>query len=306
MRIVLDTDIGGDFDDANALALLLASPEVDLIAVTTVGAGASARQRAQVARTMLDAAGRGDVSVFSGFDQPQQNNSVLSSLAPQHCLNAWTPEMAEAQVHDQHAVDALIEIGSASTGETTLLCIGAMTNVAEAIRRNPDAMRRFSEIVAMSGAFASQVREANVAIDPEAADVVYRSGIPLRAVGHEQASRPSIPIDTYIHLADSNSRTLGMLSGMAGRYAAAYRTNSVILYDVSAVVAVLRPEWFTFRERTVSVELAGNAGRGMTIVETDQLFNSVPDGTVIQIADASNPTEITALFRSRVFEGLLP
>jgi inosine-uridine nucleoside N-ribohydrolase len=100
MRIVLDTDIGGDFDDANALALLLASPEADLIAVTTVGAGASARQRAQVARTMLDAVGRGGVPVFSGFDQPQQNNSVLSALVPQHCLNAWTPEMAEAHVHD--------------------------------------------------------------------------------------------------------------------------------------------------------------------------------------------------------------
>src|SRR3712207_3021789 len=74
MRLVLDTDIGGDFDDANALALLLVSGEVELIAVTAVGAGASAFRRAQVAKGMLTAAGRADVPVYAGADGPAVPN----------------------------------------------------------------------------------------------------------------------------------------------------------------------------------------------------------------------------------------
>ena len=299
MKLVLDTDIGGDFDDANALALLLASPDVDLLAVTAVGAGASAIQRAQVAKALLLAAGRPDVPVHAGADGPVVRSEVLDSLAPEHCLNAWHEGLAELPVERTDAADALIALAERHGSDLTLLCIGALTNVAEAIRRDPGAMARIGEIVAMSGAFRTQHREANAAIDPEATDTVYRSGLPLRLVGFEEAARSSLQLDEYDNAADA-SPVAAMLSELATRYAAAYRTTDVTLCDVTAACAVLHPEWFAFAGAKVAVELNGSVSRGMTIAEADPFFNRVPTGSRVSIAVDGRPSLVLSLFRSRV------
>jgi inosine-uridine nucleoside N-ribohydrolase len=299
MKLVLDTDIGGDFDDANALALLLSSEDVELLAVTAVGAGASAVQRAQVAKGVLAAAGRADVPVFAGADSPPVPNDVLEDLSPEHCLNAWSDRLATLRVEETAAPDALVALAGRHGTELTLLCIGALTNVAEAIRRDPEAMLRVGGIVAMSGAFRTQHREANAAIDPEAADTVYRSGIPLRLVGFEEAARSRLPLETYSAVAGTSGLT-AMLSELATAYAGAYRTTEVTLCDVTAVCAVLHPEWFRFESANVAVELNGVVTRGMTIAEADPFFNRVPTGTPVSIAVESRPDLVLALFRSRV------
>jgi inosine-uridine nucleoside N-ribohydrolase len=299
MKLVLDTDIGGDFDDANALALLLTSPEVDLIAVTAVGAGASAHQRAQVAKALLTAARRADVPVYAGADSPGVPNEVLAGLSPEHCLNAWSDRLAGLPVESTDAAEALITLADRHGADLTLLCIGALTNVAEAIRRNPAAMARVGGIVAMSGAFRTQHREANAAIDPEAADTVYRSGIPLRLIGFEEAARSRLDLDEYPTTADS-SPLAAMLADLAVRYADAYRTSEVILCDVTAVCAVLHPEWFAFQPAKVAVELHGTVSRGMTIAEADPFFNRVPTGCAVAIAVDGRPKLVLGLFRSRV------
>jgi purine nucleosidase len=299
MKLVLDTDIGGDFDDANALALLLASPEVELLAVTAVGAGASAQMRAQVAKAMLTAAGRADVPVHAGADGPAIRNEVLDGLSPEHCLNAWHGGLADLPVEQIDAADALLALAERHGPELTLLCIGALTNVAEAIRRGPEVMARIGEIVAMSGAFRTQHREANAAIDPEAADTVYRSGIPLRLIGFEEAARSSLDLGEYQDAADT-SPVAAMLADLAAVYATAYRTTEVTLCDVTAVCALLHPEWFAFRAATVAVELEGSVTRGMTIAEADPFFNRVPSGSSVKIAVDGRPKLVLGIFRSRV------
>jgi purine nucleosidase len=301
-KLVLDTDIGGDFDDANALALLLGSPEVELIAITAVGAGASAFRRAQVAKGMLTAAGRAEVPVYAGADSPAVPNDVLKDLSPEHCLNAWSERLAGARVEQPDAADALVALAEQHGPELTLLCIGALTNVAAAIRRDPGAMAGVGGIVAMSGAFRTQHREANAAIDPEAADTVYRSGIPLRLIGFEEAARSRLPLDEYAGSAAASP--LGaMLSELATVYAAAYRTTEVTLCDVTAVCAVLRPEWFEFASAKVAVELQGAVSRGMTLAEADPFFNRVPTGSPVSIAVDSRPELVLDLFRTRVLAG---
>jgi purine nucleosidase len=301
MKVVLDTDIGGDFDDANALAMLARSPEARLLAVTTVGAGASAHRRAQVAKALLAEAGLPEIPVHAGADQPAVRNEVLDSLSPEHCLNAWTPAMADLPVAEADAADALVDLARTHAGDLTLICIGALTNVSEALRRDPEAMSRIGGIVAMSGAFRSQHREANAAIDPEAADAVYRSGTPLRLVGFEEAARPQLELDEY-SLAAEPSPVAALLGEMARRYALAYRTSRVTLCDVTAVAAALHPEWFGFASARVAVELRGDTTRGMTVLESDQFFNRVPGGTTVSIAVDSNPELTLDLFRTRVLE----
>lgn len=299
MKVVLDTDIGGDFDDANALALVLASPELELLAVTTVGAGASARRRAQVARHLLTAARRSGVAVHAGVDEPTVHNAVLASLAPERCLNAWEPAMDDGEVSDASAADALVDLARAHGSDLTVICIGAMTNVAMAIERDPAAMGRLRGIVAMSGAFREQMREANVAIDPEAADTVYRSGIPLTLIGYEEASRPCLPLSAY---EGRSSATAAALSVMAKRYSRVYATEEVRLYDVTAVCAVLEPSWFPVRRHHVAVELRGEFTRGMTVVHTDPYFNQVSTASAVDVVIDGDPHRVVDLFRSRVLE----
>jgi inosine-uridine nucleoside N-ribohydrolase len=301
VKVLLDTDIGGDFDDANALALLARSPEIELVAVTTVGAGASARRRAEVARHLLRAAGRPEVPVFAGLDEPRVRNPLLDDLSPEHCLNAWSEELSAGPPDAPSATDAIVEMARRHGPDLTILSIGAMTNVADALRRDPAALADVGGIVAMSGAFTSQLREANVVIDPEAADDVYRSGLPLKLVGFEEASKPSLELGEYA--AVPGSPLAGLLASMAERYGEVYGTERVTLCDVTAVSVVLRPHWFRFREATVAVELDGRHARGITVVETDPYLNRVPGGTRVDIAVESSPERVLELFRSRVLPG---
>ena len=300
MKVVLDTDIGGDFDDANALALVLASPELELVAVTTVGAGADARRRAAVARHLLTAAGRTDVPVHAGADDPLVPNPTLAALDPEHCLNAWDPAMGAGDDVPVDAAAALVELARRHGRDLTVISIGAMTNLATAIRQDPEVMGRLGGVVAMSGAFHVQLREANVAIDPEAADAVYRSGIPLRLVGYEEASRAVLPLSAY--RAGSSSPVVDALATMARRYGVVYGQQEVRLYDVTAVAAVLRPSWFGVREQAVAVELAGRFTRGMTVVDADPYFNSVPTASRVELVVDARPDRIVELFRARVLD----
>jgi purine nucleosidase len=152
----------------------------------------------------------------------------------------------------------------------------------------------------MSGAFTSQLREANVVIDPEAADDVYRSGLPLRLIGFEQASRPSLDLAEYERAVSSHLAVA--LGGMAERYGEVYGTARVTLCDVTAAAAVLRPDWFAFEPATVAVEVEGRHARGITVVETDPYLNRVPGGTRVDVAVRSRPDEVIELFRSRVLQ----
>ena len=97
---------------------------------------------------------------------PRALRALLAGLSPEHCLNAWSDRFASLPVEDADAADALVALAAQHGADLTLLCIGALTNVAEAIRRNPATMARLGGIVAMSGAFRTQHREANAAIDP--------------------------------------------------------------------------------------------------------------------------------------------
>jgi purine nucleosidase len=301
-RILLDTDIGGDFDDANALALLAVLEGIDLVAVTTVGAGGSALHRARLASHLLAAAGREDVPVHAGIDRPIAGDPVLSRLAPDHILNGYVEEMAGARVSAVHAVDALVAAAETWGPSLVLVCIGALTNVAAAFQRAPEVMRRIGRLVFMGGAFASQFREANVAIDPEAAALVFASGVPVVAVGVEEARRSALPLAAYADPAFARSPLGSVLAAMASRYRAAYRTERVVLYDVTTAAAAVRPDWFSFAQVRVAVELAGTHTRGCTVVEQDEFFNAVAGAVPIGVAQDHDAAAVAELFRREVLE----
>lgn len=174
--VLLDTDIGDDIDDAFALALQLASPEVELRGVTTVFG--DAHTRARLVRRLLDADGRKDIPVASG--QPPRAKPETSGQM-QYGLHAGI-----RAIDAEPAVDFLYRRLKAHPGELTLLAIGPLTNVADLLTRHPDCQPWIKRVVLMGGSVHRGYKpdtkpepEWNIKCDVKAAQVVFMSGVPL-------------------------------------------------------------------------------------------------------------------------------
>jgi len=174
LPIVVDTDIGGDIDDAFAVAMAARSPLLKLLAVTTVGGDTQARAR--LAAKLLQSAGRSDVPVAAG----SPGNGAPTPQA------RWAADFASTSLRQQPAVDLLRDEISRAEGGVILVAVGPLTNAAELLRRYPEAKRRIREIALMGGSLAQgyspgspAIAESNIASDAGAAQTVFRSGVPL-------------------------------------------------------------------------------------------------------------------------------
>ncbi len=306
MRVLLDTDVGGDFDDANALAFLSGMNDVEIVAVTTVGAGGQAVKRARLASRILRLAGKPSVPVYAGYDHPMMRNPVLESLNADIILNGYEESMVDADISDMHAVDAILELAERYGPDLTIIGIGAATNIATAVGRGIETMKQVGRVVLMAGAFRRQFREANVAIDPEAAQIVLESGMRITAVGMEEASRSQLPLSVYTEAPFVRSLLGSLFAAMAHRYAKAYRTDKVTLYDVTAVAAAVHPELFELETLRAAVELRGAFTRGMTVVEQDQFFNSAPGSRPVTVVRDHDARAVLDLFTTVVLHGAWP
>jgi inosine-uridine nucleoside N-ribohydrolase len=179
--IILDTDIGTDVDDAFALALVLASPELELRGVTTVGT--EPRTRAHIVCRFLAAAGRGSIPVAAGAP-PQPAEDIEKQ--GRYAKTAGDGRMRIAQPLKETAVEFLYQQLKTRPGELTLLTIGPLTNIARLLRDHPDCKPWIKRIVMMGGSVrvgyngkAPPETEWNIRCDIPAAQAVFTSAIPL-------------------------------------------------------------------------------------------------------------------------------
>lgn len=179
-KVLLDTDIGSDIDDAVCLAYLLAQPACELLGVTTVSG--EPEVRARLASALCRAAGR-DVPIFPGANAPL----VVAQRQPRSpqsaALDRW-PHQAEFP--EGRAVAFLRDTIRANPGEVTLLTIGPLTNIARLFQEDPAIPSLLGALVMMGGVFVEgpERPEWNIYCDPHAADVVYRAVAPVhRSVG---------------------------------------------------------------------------------------------------------------------------
>lgn len=197
-RIILDTDVGTDADDALAIALAAASPELEIMGVTTVHGDAPVRAR--IARRLLQLAGRDDVPVVAGASLPlgwplprtfHWNPALWGHeghglLSPEDLLP--TEDLEATQ---DNAAQFIVEMAAAYRGELSLVMIGPLTNLARALRLEPRLRDWICEVTAMGGMVDAQrvpwppVLETNLNADPVAARVVLDSGLPLTLVPFE-------------------------------------------------------------------------------------------------------------------------
>jgi purine nucleosidase len=268
--ILLDTDIGTDVDDCLALAVLLGSPEIDLIGVTTVYGDVALRAR--MIRKLLALAGRDEVPVFEGVGAPLVRNQPV--YWPGHegvgLLEAGDDERF-GQKPDRHAVDALIATVMARPGEVHLLAVGPLTNVAAALIQQPELAYNLAHLTIMGGYIApwtggDRVAEHNILCDPEAARVVFASGAPISLVPLDVTLKAVIGREGVRAIREAGTPYHEAVANQVALYPPfEERGGQTFLHDPLAAAAIVQPDLLAWHELAVDIELAGRLTTGMTV-----------------------------------------
>jgi purine nucleosidase/pyrimidine-specific ribonucleoside hydrolase len=279
-KVVLDTDIGDDIDDALALGLILASWELELVGVTTVFKNTVARARQ--ARTILKVAGRGNVPVAAGCGAVLSPRTTLGFDPRQAYLEGELPNqdascLPEAELpapEKRHAVDFLIDTILGGRGDITVLTIGAMTNVAMAIIKEPRILAKLPRIVSMAGTFDRLASEWNIKCDPVAAATLMASKVPMRIIGLDVTTKVQFR-EEHIQalnacqrpLAQNLSRAIRMWAQHSGW--AQHIRGLPVMHDPLAAATLFKPDLVRWRRGTASVELYGDKTYGFTTFQED-------------------------------------
>ncbi len=292
--VVIDCDPGQD--DAVALLLALASPEqLDVLAVTTVSGNVPLELTASNALRVVELAGRPEVPVYAGCDRPLLRPPVTAEHVHGRTGidGSGLPPPAGA-LAPGHAVEAIVALlRDRPSGSVTLCPIGPLTNIAMALRLAPDIGERIGRIVLMGGAAGpgnvTPSAEFNIYVDPHAADIVFRSGVPIVMHGLDVTHQALVTAERLAAIAAIDTPAGRAVVGMLEFYGARSRTGpgeGAPLHDPCAVAYLLDPGLFRGRECHVAVETEGAHTLGRTVVDRSGRAGEPPNAIVIDEIDA--------------------
>jgi purine nucleosidase len=285
-KIIIDTDPGQD--DAVAILLALASPELDVLGITAVAGNVPLPLTTKNALIVCELAGREDVKVFAGCDAPLSRALVTAEHV--HGKTGLdgpqlpTPKMA---LQEAHAVDFIIETLRAEPSGTVTLCpLGPLTNIATAFQRAPDIVERVQEIVLMGGAYfqvgnITPTAEFNIYVDPEAADIVFKSGVPIVVmpldVTHKAlTTRPRV--EAFRAMGTEPGRMVAEWTDFFERFdKEKYGSEGAPLHDPCVIAYLLKPDLFQGREVNVMVETGSELTMGMTVADWWRVTDRAPN-----------------------------
>jgi inosine-uridine nucleoside N-ribohydrolase len=246
--ILLDTDIGSDVDDAFALALILESPEFDLLGVTTVSG--HSEDRARLVAKLLEDAGRQDVPVVAGA-----SGQFIPSFQCRLAEGFKSPSLLPVKAED--FLDSVI---NRNPGQVTLVAIGPLTNVAALLKKDPGAAKKIKQIVLMGGSVergyapnSPPEAEYNIRSDPGGAQAVFSSGVPLLVV----------PLDVTAMLqldADARHRIFTRLTPVTNDLTLLYHlwaNETPTLFDPMAVALMIDPTLCEVKSMAIVVDNEG-------------------------------------------------
>jgi purine nucleosidase len=292
-RIVIDTDPGTD--DAVAILLALASPELEVLGLAAVAGNVPLALGGRNARAICELAGRADVPVYAGCSRPL----ARPLLTAEHVHGASglgrlvLPEPG-APLRTVHGVDFLIETVLREPPHSVALCaLGPLTNIAMALVKAPEIAGRVTELVLMGGASrelgnVTPAAEFNIYVDPQAADIVFASGVPI----------VMIPLDVT-HRVLSTPRHVAPIRALANRSGAAVAdlltsaedargrfADGPPLHDPCVIAYLLAPELFEGSMVNVAVETTSALTLGMTVVDWWGMSGRTPNARVLHGIDA--------------------
>jgi purine nucleosidase len=293
-KILLDCDPG--HDDAIALLLALASPELELLGVTTVAGNQTLDKTTANAIRLLEFVGRTEIPVAAGADRPLvREQYVASYVHGETGLDGPDLPPAQGEPLDRHAVDFLADTIRETRGVVTLVPTGPLTNVALLLALHPDA--RPERIVLMGGAIAegnvTPAAEFNIWADPEAAARVFGSGIDVTMVGLD-----------VTHKALFTAAHVGRLAGRVGRMVAellefyghfhkeVYDFDGSPIHDAVAVAQVIRDSLVKTEYLNTEIDVESELCRGRTVVDVWRRSGREPNSHVGVDIDADGFLEL--------------
>ena len=294
-RIIIDTDPGQD--DAVAILLALASPEIEVLGLTAVAGNVPLHLTSRNACMVCELAGRTDIPVFAGCDAPLERKLVTAEHV--HGKTGLDgPDLPEPTMalQDRHAVDFIIDTLRAEPAGTVTLCpLGPLTNIASAFRRAPDIVDRVQEIVLMGGAYFevgnyTPAAEFNIYVDPEAAAEVFASGIPLVVMPLDVTHKALVtgPRNEAIRaLGTPVGKAVAEMTDFFERFdLEKYGSAGAPLHDPCVTAYLLKPEIFSGRHINVEIETVSELTLGMTVADWWGVSGRAPNATFIGDLDS--------------------
>ncbi len=295
IKIIIDTDPGQD--DAVAILLALASEELDVLGITAVAGNVPLPLTEKNARKICELAGRPETLVFAGADAPLQRPLVTAEYVHGKTgLDGPVLPEPEMPLQSKHAVEFIIEtLMNEPPGEVTLCTLGPLTNIARALQKAPQIAERVHRIVMMGGGFfeggnVTPAAEFNIYVDPEAAMMVFGSGIPITMMPLDVTHKVLTTRKRLAHigaLATPVAQAVVQLLAFFERYdEEKYGIEGGPLHDPTVIAWLLRPELFSGRHCNVEIETSSALTDGMTVVDWWQVTGRPHNALVIRDVDA--------------------
>jgi inosine-uridine nucleoside N-ribohydrolase len=272
--IIIDCDPG--HDDAVALLLAVASPALDLRLVSVVAGNQTLDRTVRNALSVLTVAGASHVPVAAGADRPLVRPRIVAGhIHGESGLDG--PAMPEPGFapSSRHAVDLIIETLTTSGEPITLIPVGPLTNIALALRMAPHIASRIKEIVLMGGSIGlgntTPAAEFNIHADPEAAAIVFGSGVPITMIGLDVTYQTQATAARRARIDALNSPIAGLVGGwldfFGGRYREVYGLDGPPLHDPCAVAQVIRPGLVRTMPMSVEIDISHGPSYGRTVCD---------------------------------------
>lgn len=272
--VILDCDPG--HDDALAITLALARPELDVLGITTIGGNSTLANTTRNALRVLALLGRTDVPVAAGPDQPLVR--PLETAPQVHGVSgldgADLPEPA-SEPRPEGALEFLRSTLAAAPAPVTLIPVGPLTNIGLLLRTYPASAEKIAGISLMGGAMGAgnwtPAAEFNIWVDPEAARIVFRSGLPITMHGLDVTHKALMGLPEADRLDAVGTRVghvfADLLRFFTRFHVEKYGTDQTPIHDAVAVAHVALPGLVTTRRYHVDVETTGDLTRGRTVVD---------------------------------------
>ncbi|MDR7125329.1 nucleoside hydrolase [Pseudotabrizicola sp. 4114] len=295
-KIIIDTDPGQD--DAVAIMLALASPEdIEVLGIVAVAGNVPLALTARNTLIICELAGKPETRVFAGCDRP-----LLRPLVTAEAVHGETgldgPVLPEPTIalQDQHGVDFIIDTLRTEPSQTVTLCaLGPLTNLATAMQRAPDIIPRIQQIILMGGAYFEQgnvtpVAEFNIYVDPQAADVVFKSGVSIVVmpldVTHKALTTPA-RIAAFRALNTEPGRLVAEWTDFFERFdKQKYGSEGAPLHDPCVIAWLIRPELFSGRQINVEIETTSELTMGATVADWWGVTDRKPNALFMGALDA--------------------
>ncbi|MDH6230702.1 purine nucleosidase [Mesorhizobium soli] len=293
-KIIIDTDPGQD--DAVAILLALASPELEVLGLTAVAGNVPLHLTEKNARKICELAGKPDTKVFAGAIRP-----MVRPLVTAEHVHGKTgldgPDLPEPtmKLQEQYAVDFIVEtLMKEEPGTVTLCPLGPLTNIALALVREPQIAKRIKQIVLMGGGFfeggnITPTSEFNIYVDPHAADVVFRSGVPIVMMPLDvthKALTTAKRIEAFRKMGTKVGDATAELLDFFERFdEEKYGTDGGPLHDPCVIAYLIKPELFKGHHCNVEIELGSELTLGMTVIDWWGVTSRAKNATVMRDID---------------------